>query len=188
MIGIYKITNNINGKCYIGQSIDIKRRFATYRREYKISSNQAILRAMKKYGISNFTFEILLECEQEWLNYYEINIIKSLNTLSPSGYNLTTGGNYCTVSEETKKKMVKSRGKWTHTKDAKKKMSLAKLGKPSGPQSIESRCKRAKPFFIDGVYYIGTREAAKELKMSRNTIKYRLRDDNYKNYYYEEVK
>ena len=67
MIGIYKITNKINGKIYIGQSNDIKRRFLehTYRDKLPIDI------AIKKYGKENFSFEILEECPTEQLNEKE---------------------------------------------------------------------------------------------------------------------
>lgn len=59
MIGIYKITNNINNKIYIGQSVHIKRRWAEH---CKPSSDSLISKAIKKYGKDNFTFEIIEKC------------------------------------------------------------------------------------------------------------------------------
>ncbi len=54
--GIYQIPNNINGKIYIGQSIDIKRRW----NQHKYGKGSIILKnAIKKYGINNFKFEVL---------------------------------------------------------------------------------------------------------------------------------
>ena len=87
MIGIYKITNKINGKIYIGQSNDIKRRFLehTYRDKLPIDI------AIKKYGKENFSFEILEECPTEQLNEKETYWIKELKALK-YGYNCTIGG------------------------------------------------------------------------------------------------
>ena len=59
--GIYKITNKINGKCYIGQSIDIIKRWKTEYKWYQI--NKHLLAAFNKYGLENFNFEIIEECE-----------------------------------------------------------------------------------------------------------------------------
>lgn len=69
MIGVYKFTNKINGKAYIGQSVDIFQRvkdhehraFINYpsNREY----NKSFYRALRKYGMENFDFEILEICE-----------------------------------------------------------------------------------------------------------------------------
>ena len=66
MIGIYKITNLINNKVYIGQSVNIQQRFKKHKTKYKdISneeSNKILYKAMRKYGLENFSFEIIEEC------------------------------------------------------------------------------------------------------------------------------
>lgn len=69
MIGIYKITNKVNGKIYIGQSINLNRRISEHKR-YK-DPNQIIDQAIKKYGKDNFTFDIIEECQLEELNQRE---------------------------------------------------------------------------------------------------------------------
>lgn len=94
--GIYKITNKINGKCYIGQSIHIEQRW----KEHKILGNiggnsnkrNALYEAIYKYGIDNFLFEIIEECSEEKLDEKEIEWIKYYNSYY-DGYNLTIGGN-----------------------------------------------------------------------------------------------
>ena len=57
--------------------------------------------AINKYGSENFTIEVIKECNIYELNYYEEYYIKLYNTLSPNGYNLTSGGSVCRQSEET---------------------------------------------------------------------------------------
>jgi len=76
-IGIYKITNLINSKFYIGSSINLTRRKAEhkYRRKLNIIHNSAIRSAVLKYGEENFIFEILeiIDCKsklQELEQYY----------------------------------------------------------------------------------------------------------------------
>ena len=64
MIGIYKFTNKINRKVYIGQTSNITRRFYEHLRR----TDQQIDQAIQKYGVNNFLFEILEECEIEKLN------------------------------------------------------------------------------------------------------------------------
>jgi group I intron endonuclease len=61
--GIYKITNRINGKFYIGSAVDIKNRFSTHVSELKnkTHSNYHLQRAWDKYGKENFIFEVLEE-------------------------------------------------------------------------------------------------------------------------------
>ena len=96
MIGIYKIVNNINGKIYIGQSDNIARRWRQHRNRASFSTNDehiVLYRAIKKYGINNFSFEVVEECSREQLNEKEKYYIKLYNSEVPNGYNLTSGGN-----------------------------------------------------------------------------------------------
>lgn len=90
MIGIYKITNLINQKIYIGQSTDIESRWEDHK-FYSQKENTAIQAAFKKYGISNFSFEIIEECRKEELDAKEIYWIAKYDTYN-NGYNLTKGG------------------------------------------------------------------------------------------------
>lgn len=91
MIGIYKIKNKINGKVYIGQSVNIERRWHSHK--YANCKSSAIYSAIKKYGIENFSFKVIEECSIEELNdkeMYWINFYDSTN--SNKGYNLNLGG------------------------------------------------------------------------------------------------
>lgn len=93
--GIYKITNLVNGKSYIGQSIDINRRWRNEKSSaFNIDSNgynSLLSQAFRKYGIDNFSFEILEECAVSELNEKEIYYISFYNSYF-QGYNATTGG------------------------------------------------------------------------------------------------
>lgn len=93
MIGIYKITNLLNGKCYVGQSIDIEKRWAEHKSIYNHPrcSNYHIYRAFRKYGIENFSFSVIEECEQSLLNEREKFWIQHYNSFE-CGYNMTVGG------------------------------------------------------------------------------------------------
>lgn len=90
MIGIYKITNQVNQKSYIGQSLNIKRRWRHHKTSYQ-TIDTYLYRAMRKYGIENFSFEVLKECQQEELNQFEQYYIQYYDTFY-NGYNLTLGG------------------------------------------------------------------------------------------------
>ena len=91
---IYKITNKINGKSYIGQTIqNVKERFYQHcaTKCSKAVSNMAIHRAIKKYGKSNFTVEVIEEIDSANLNDRERYWIKYYNSYN-NGYNSTKGG------------------------------------------------------------------------------------------------
>ena len=100
MIGIYKITNKINNKVYIGQSILIEKRLKehqlrAFRGDSKTNKEyeKSLYRAFRKYGIDNFLFEVIEECEREDLNKLEGKYIKQYNS-HIDGYNETDGGEY----------------------------------------------------------------------------------------------
>ena len=91
-MGIYKITNQINGKVYIGQSINIEHRWKEHIQEAKHGDKKyKIYLALRKYGIENFKFEILEECQREELNEKEIFYIEKYNSYY-DGYNSNLGG------------------------------------------------------------------------------------------------
>ena len=98
MTGIYKITNKINGKAYIGQSYDIFARWKQHRNTTTTQSNGLLYKAFEKYGIENFEFTILEELEyvQDLLNEREKYWISFYHTYVDDpcgpGYNLTLGG------------------------------------------------------------------------------------------------
>lgn len=93
--GIYKIENKINHKVYIGQSVDIPKRWREHRsgafnpnnKDY----NMVIYQAIRKYGIENFDFVILELGLPDALNNLEVKWIKHYNSYH-NGYNCTEGG------------------------------------------------------------------------------------------------
>ena len=88
MIGIYKITNKLNNKSYIGRSIDIERRF----REHKNYPETTIGKAIQEDGIENFIFEIVELCDESELDEKEIYYINKFDTIN-TGYNIELGKN-----------------------------------------------------------------------------------------------
>ena len=87
---IYKVTNLINGKCYIGQTTNLAKRLVSHKK-----SNSSIFhKAIKKYGWINFSFEIVKECtSKEELNLMEtFMIIIHKSHIKENGYNITWGG------------------------------------------------------------------------------------------------
>lgn len=111
MIGIYKITNTVNGKVYIGQSWDIERRWNSEKRG---STNEHLKSAFKKYGVKNFTFEVEYKMEedsdQKDLDEFERFYIGKYRSHDREyGYNQTHGGNGGKKTEEFKKKISENK-------------------------------------------------------------------------------
>jgi len=106
---VYCITNKETGKRYVGVTANgYLNRFANHiwhSRKQK-SSCRALHSAMRKYGHDAFCVD-LLDVADSWaeMNKLEIEWIAKLGTISPSGYNLTNGGDAGTFSDETRRMM-----------------------------------------------------------------------------------
>jgi len=102
---IYKVINNINGKHYIGLTgRTLKIRKKEHIKEAKSGVKFSIFhKALIKYGVENFKWEVVEECDSDILEEREIYYIKKYNSYAPNknGYNLTEGGlcNYGSVGE-----------------------------------------------------------------------------------------
>jgi group I intron endonuclease len=135
---IYKTTNLINNKIYIGQE---KGNNLNY-----LGSGKLLQLAINKYGKENFKKEIIQECDnQEELNQAEIYWINNSDCLAPIGYNIchgNFGGDNFTNNpnkEDIRKKLKESAHGWiycnwsgkTHTDESKEKISISKKGKIS---------------------------------------------------------
>jgi group I intron endonuclease len=92
---IYKITNKLTNKCYIGETKKSNPELRWNEHKSKIEKGigcPALQDAVKKYGIENFTFRVLIICFDEDRYKFEKEYIKKYNSIAPNGYNLTTGG------------------------------------------------------------------------------------------------
>ena len=162
MVGIYKITNP-SGKIYIGQSINIEKRFNQYKK-LRCKSQIILYRSLLKYTFQNHIFEIIEECDIEllnereryWQDYY--NVLENGLNCKTTSFESKTGNlsketknkiRYKAIgrkaSEETKIKMSLSRkGKYStykgkkHTEETKNKISLSLLGNKRGCNKIMS--------------------------------------------------
>lgn len=140
---IYKAINKINDKSYIGQTIrGIEIRKSEHLNDtFNKKSQSYFHKAIRKYGKENFEWEILCECKDiDELNKMEKHYIKEYNTFidSGGGYNMTTGGDGHTISEETIENMRNARlGKFCgennsfygkrHTEETKQKISKIRI-------------------------------------------------------------
>ena len=101
---IYILRNKINGKCYVGQTVDWNSRYSNHINNKK--NDMYIDKSIKKNGINNFSIFLCKDIPIKFLDQFEINMIQKLNTLVPNGYNLESGGNKNKKQhEETKKKI-----------------------------------------------------------------------------------
>lgn len=106
--GIYKFTNLINNKCYVGQSDRLEQRYkqhmSSYRNENHGSYNTIFYRALRKYSMDNFSYEILIESDdytREDLNELEIAYVESCKSFT-EGYNMNKGGNFTSSTKTLK--------------------------------------------------------------------------------------
>lgn len=129
---IYKISNLANGKIYVGQAVSHilnHKKYRPYGHEgrfrchiseaFSSKKNQShyLNNAIRKYGINEFSVELIEYCEIENADERETHYIKELNSLYPNGYNLKNGGNVFTHSDESKKRV--SNGVINYFKDKK---------------------------------------------------------------------
>lgn len=135
---VYKITNKLNGKCYIGQTIgSLEKRWSFHCFPSKLKNNSYLSNAIKKYGKNHFSIEEIGKYSNlEGLNDAEEYFIAWHNSLAPNGYNIRLGGNNSSLSKETKLKIsvkLKGRSGWNKGKKMDKefciKNSLAHKGK-----------------------------------------------------------
>lgn len=86
MVGLYRITNQVNGKFYIGQSKDIERRIKQHNLQANdpnnLAYNSPLHQDIRRYGWENFISEVLLECELDELSYKEQELISAAQILS----------------------------------------------------------------------------------------------------------
>ena len=196
MIGIYKITSP-SGKIYIGQSIDIEKRFKQYK--YLKCKGQIILhRSLKKYGVDKHKFEVLCECEISELNDKERYYQELYSSIGLKGMNcqlVNTFEEKRVFSEKTRMKMsisakkkivtkehrqniskaVKKRGGFPCSEETKEKLRIANLGtkceKRQGFNHFNSKivlCKET------GVFYGSAKMASIAYNINYSTLKDKL--------------
>jgi|GEM_PF-6752912 len=163
MIGIYKITNLINGKCYIGQSVNVEGRLRHHRIMLESDShwNKHLQYSVNKYGLDNFKFELIEECNREDLSQRERYWIQHYNSFN-NGFNKTTGG-----ENETG---------WIHDEETKSKISHALTGDNNPMKRPEiaykANCCRSE----EDIHNAVTKANETKRKHKESGLKYRCRD------------
>lgn len=163
---IYKITNKINGKIYIGQTTrTLKERWSDYIKEYKYIKEDSknlrlIIKAFRKYGIDNFEITVLedsIETLEELNNKERDYILKYNCTDKTIGYNIEFGGN----------------GFGKHTEEQKRKISEAQLGEKNHMWGIKgelNKCSKKVIELTTGKIYASATEATEKLNLGVNAI------------------
>ena len=163
---IYKITNKINGKVYIGQTVrSLRDRWYGH---CNAPTNTAIHHAIVKYRKENFTIEQIDSAKtREELDQKEIYWIQFYDCLAPNGYNVTKGGVHYEITEKTREKHRQCKGEnhpmygkhlsnshkeklrlaflgeknhfygKKHSNATKERLRLINLGKKHSPETIE---------------------------------------------------
>jgi hypothetical protein len=133
--GVYRWTNNVNGKTYVGSAVSLRARFYVYYSANRLTkSKMPIYMAILKYGYSNFTLDILEYCEPSdllapsppnprggwggrgWEQYY-------LDLLKP-GYNLLSKAGSSLGFKHSEETLTKLRAR-QHSVETKRKMSFS---------------------------------------------------------------
>ena len=166
MIGIYKITNIKNGDSYIGQSLNISKRWRSHLSCYNRNGTHYeyyIYRAFRKYGVENFRFEVLEECSVESLTereqwYYE--------KLKPT-YNIIEPKENPSHNEVVIKKMKESAKKsWTNNPNRKNSLKNLKNNDKFPPKSVIAINLETEEIEVFKSCY----DAEKKLGISRSSI------------------
>ena len=151
--GIYILTNNVNGKQYVGMDSEMPNRANQHLRG-DTKKCRVIHAAIKKYGCENFDVEFIrypgisrkaLYAVEQWK-------ISQLNTKSPNGYNLTDGG--------------EGPSGFKHTDESRRKMSEAHMGKKLSADTRKkmSEARKVKPPWNKGKTGVYTDEQIKKMK------------------------
>lgn len=164
---IYKVTNLIDGKIYIGQTTKPpKDRWRAHC--YKNSTCRYLKHAIQYYGKNNFEFEVIAcTTNIEDLNYLEKYFIELYQCLAPHGYNLLTGGKNYRASEVTKRKMSRTRkGKPLHKRRGIPPWNLGKKLGPQTPEHVKARIDAATEAKLKPIVCIETGEKFTSLKQA----------------------
>lgn len=180
---LYKITNNLNGKLYVGMTVNIVKRWNSHR---SASSGCIKLRnAMIHYGIGNFSIDVISSGEREFIASEEKRLIGEWN-LTSEGYNLSVGGEYIAKRYEKRNyvwdtpvyasgwwfpshaKAVEVLG-WTDTiirRRKKEKNMEAQSTRKAGKQKVPE------PMYYHGFWFKSADLAAKIFKKSEQSVRW----------------
>ena len=138
---IYKITNTITKKCYIGETTekDPNTRFKANMNGIRRGKGCPALRdAVQKHGEENFKFEVLIICFDEDCYRFEREYIKKYDSIAPNGYNILEGGQ-CGGGFKGKH----------HTAEAKEQISKMTKKHLEDSENLRAHSERVKQYYTD---------------------------------------
>jgi group I intron endonuclease len=162
--GVYAIFNRTSEKMYIGSSVNMAKRWIKHKHELRKGTHhcQPLLRAVAKYGIESFSFDViqfvenfdeLTVKEQQWINLFEpayntcqvagsaLGIKRSAETRQKLSIALRNNKNSqgVVVSEEKRQKLSAKAKSRTYSAETRAKMAEAKRGKKQSPELVAKR-------------------------------------------------
>lgn len=175
MYTIYLRTNLVNGKQYVGETKNFKRREREWEKYNQPYANKYLMEEREKYGWENFEVEILSEVDTEDESIeLEMYYIKKYNTKYPNGYNMSDGGKGTLgvkMPVEVKEKISKTKIGKKLSEEHKKKLSETHKGKMINHPSFS---KPILQYTLDGQHlikeYLSIADAARQTGICRHTI------------------
>ena len=178
---IYTATNKVNGKVYVGQTIQsLKERKAQHKFDAKTRKfNSYFHNSIRKYGFGSFKWEVVAETDNiDILNELEIFYITLYNSRNKKkGYNIKEGGLNGKHSEESKKKMSEAHKGKTHSKETCQKMGKARIGDKNPFYRHDLDDNEIIRLYDEGY---STREIGKKCSCSKYVVQNRLKKNGKK--------
>lgn len=206
---IYKITNSITNKSYIGKTtIGYLKRFSKHKLNAEKGINRRLYDSMRFHGIDSFTVTLEYTATTiEELDLKEIELIAKFNTIMPNGYNMTIGGDggytLSNWSEEKKKELHKQQALkrigLKPSKETKEKIGLKHKGKIITEEVKEKVAKALKAYFknlsVDERRdktshlrkYDGTRKGSKHSETTKELMSKSKKGKTYEEIYSEDI-
>lgn len=186
---IYRISNSVNAKVYIGKTNNPVRRWREHKLD-SISSGSKLYRAMRKHGLDNFTFEIIYQFTDLTTAYIEETealFVQEYNSYC-DGYNSTPGGGgniqYKFGKDHALKSGSAARGKKQSLEHIRKRTKNQK-GHPKPAESVARTAeKHRKKIICFGIVFNSVTEAAAHFGIPLSTVSCRLRSKNFSDWNY----
>lgn len=163
---IYRFTNRVNGKVYIGYTSQTPER--RYQSHTTTKLKHKLHQAFDEYGLDNFAFDVIYQSKDgdHTLNVMEQYFIDEYDSIR-CGYNMVSGGSAAFAgmshSEETKRLMSEKRKGCQQSEEHKAKKAAAK----------------SRPITLDGVTYPSFKKASEALSIATPTLRYRIAKGKY---------